>query len=138
MPNTAGSDPDTPQPPEPQSEGDGLDSGRDGRLDEIDRRLKDALERRSAQEQAEQARLAQAQASRASGAAWRIMIDLVAAVAVCGALGYGAGLLFGGQALWLIAGLVFGFGIGMYMAARAAMQLQRDAQKPPGSDGARG
>jgi F0F1-type ATP synthase assembly protein I len=127
MPNTAGSDPDKPQPPE-----DGIDSDRDGRLDEIDRRLKDALERRNALEQAEQARLAQAQASRASGAAWRIMIDLVAAVAVCGALGYGAGLLFGGLALWLIAGLVFGFGIGMYMAARAAMQLQRDAQKPPG------
>jgi len=133
MPNTAGPDPEQPLPPT-----DGVDSSQDGRLEDIDRRLNDALERRSAQDAAAEARQAQAAASRASGAAWRIMIDLVAAVAVCGALGYGAGLLVGGQALGLIAGLVVGFGIGMVMAARAAMQLQRAAPPPKGADGSKG
>jgi F0F1-type ATP synthase assembly protein I len=133
MPNTAGPDPEQSQPPT-----DGVDSSQSGKLDDIDRRLKDALERRDAQDAAQEARLTQAQASRASGAAWRIMIDLVAAVAVCGALGFGAGLLVGGQAIGLIAGLVFGFGVGMVMAARAAMQLQRAAPPPDGAGGSEG
>lgn len=133
MPNTAGPDPEQSQPPT-----DGVASSQDGRLDDIDRRLKDALGRRSAEDDAQEARLAQAQASRASGAAWRIMIDLVVAVAVCGALGYGAGLLIGGQAIGLIAGLVIGFGVGMAMAARAAMQLQRAAPPPDGAGGSEG
>jgi F0F1-type ATP synthase assembly protein I len=106
------------------------------RLVALDQSVKDALAKREAEAKARADRAEQAAAARTAGAAWRIMIDLVAAVAVVGIIGYGADRLFGTLPLGLLAGLFFGFAIGMWRAMTAANRLS--AQPAPPASGANG
>lgn len=105
------------------------------RLAALDQSVKDALAKREAEAKEHADRAEKAAAARTAGAAWRIMIDLVAAVSVTGVIGYGADRLFGTLPLGLLAGLVFGFALGMWRAATAANRLSAPPAPPaPGQD----
>lgn len=94
-------------------------------LHELDRRVKDALDEQEARVKADEALYAKAESTRASGAAWRIIIDLVAATALLGALGYGLDVVSNGSPWGLLTGLIAGFVLGMWLAARRAAAIQR-------------
>lgn len=100
------------------------------RLADVDRGVRQALERREASRRAVEARRAM---SSAAGAPWRIMVDLVVATAVCGGIGYGFDLLTGLSPLGLLVGLFIGFGCGMWLVVRLArsIQVQAGAATPP-------
>jgi ATP synthase protein I len=93
----------------------------------FEERLKDALAKQAAEQAARDALEERARAARASGAAWRIMIDLVAAVGLTGALGFGVDRLLGTSPFGLVLGLGGGFVLGMWLAARRAAEIQRQA-----------
>lgn len=94
-------------------------------LSDLDQRVKVALDQREARAKAEEALLAQAESARASGAAWRIIIDLVAATVLLGGLGFALDSAVGWSPLGLLTGLLAGFVLGMWMAARKAQAMQR-------------
>jgi ATP synthase protein I len=94
-------------------------------LSDLDQRVKSALDQRAAEVKAEEALLAKAESARASGAAWRIIIDLVAATVLLGGLGFALDNAIGWSPWGLLTGLLAGFGLGMFMAARRAQSLQR-------------
>lgn len=93
-------------------------------MSDLDRRVKHALEARESQARAEEALLAKADAARASGAAWRIIIDLVAATILLGGAGYALDIALDWLPWGLLTGLIAGFGLGMWMAARRAQAMQ--------------
>lgn len=97
------------------------------RLSELEARLEGKLAERAAEDAAAQAREEALAANRGAGSAWRIMIDLVAAVAVTGAIGYGIDRLLGSEPWGLLVGLLGGFGLGFWMAVRRAMAIQASA-----------
>ena len=103
-------------------------------LSDLDRRVQDALGQRQAQAEAEEALFAKADAARASGAAWRIIIDLVAATGLLGGLGYALDAALGWSPVGLLTGLLAGFVLGMWLAARRAMarQARPKSDKPGG------
>jgi len=117
----------------PDSE-DPQTSGED-RLAALDQGVKDALAKRADAARASEARAEKAAASRSAGAAWRIMIDLVVAVAVVGGIGFGADRLAGSSPLGLLTGLGLGFALGMWRAAQAAQRISAQGAPPvPGHD----
>lgn len=99
----------------------------DRRLADLDRRVSNALEKQEAIRTADAQREARAQAARASGAAWRIMVDLVAATLVVAGMGWGIDALTGASPWGLTAGLFLGFAVGMWLAVRRAGAIQRGA-----------
>lgn len=105
---------------------------------DFDARLKGALAKREAAQAARAALEQRAQAARASSAAWRIMIDLVAAVGLTGALGFGLDRVAGTSPFGVISGLAGGFVLGMWLAARRAGQIQRQAQAAQDAQNASG
>jgi F0F1-type ATP synthase assembly protein I len=117
----------------PSGQGAGGEDSSKQALSELDRRVKVALDQRQAQAKAEEALLAQAENARASGAAWRIIIDLVAATGLLGGLGYALDAALGWSPVGLLTGLLAGFVLGMWLAARRAMAMQaRTNQDGPG------
>lgn len=96
-------------------------------LSDLDRRVQDALSQEDAKARAEEALYAKAEAARASGAAWRIIIDLVAATVLLGGLGYALDVALRWSPVGLLTGLLAGFVLGMWMAARRAAALQKRA-----------
>lgn len=119
----------TPDAPDSDpSRRDRLDPSREA-LSDLDQRVKHALEQREAEAQAEEALLAKASAARASGAAWRIIIDLVAATILLGGLGYALDVVLALSPWGLLSGLFAGFALGMWLAARRALALQKDAAR---------
>ena len=117
-----------PDSEDPQSPGD-------DRLVALEQGVKDALAKREAAAKAQADRVEQAAAARTAGAAWRIMVDLVAAVAVVGLIGYGADRLLGTLPLGLLAGLFLGFALGMWRAVTAANRISAQSAPPaPGPD----
>jgi ATP synthase protein I len=107
----------------------------DDRLAALEQGVKDALAKRAALAHESAARAEKAAAARSAGAAWRIMIDLVAAVAVVGGLGFGADRVLGSAPFGLLAGLFIGFAIGMWRAALAAQRISAQSAPPgPGRD----
>jgi F0F1-type ATP synthase assembly protein I len=94
-------------------------------LSDLDRRVQDALSQEDAKARAEEALAAKAEAARASGAAWRIIIDLVAATVLLGGLGYALDVVLRWSPVGLLTGLFAGFALGMWMAARRAIALQK-------------
>jgi ATP synthase protein I len=89
------------------------------RLQELERRLHE----RSAERAAREGRSRHAQMG-ALGAAWRMSVELVVAVAVGGALGLGLDTLIGTSPWIMVAGLMFGFAAGVRNAFRAAYKMQ--------------
>lgn len=129
MPDSDKPDPARPEPP-PETTG----SDPDQRLIHLDQRVRDALEKRAGEDRAHQERVARAAAGRGAGAAWGIMLELVAATAFTGALGYGVDRLVGSSPFGLLAGLFLGFGIGIWMAARTAARLQAQTRAAENAD----
>lgn len=68
----------------------------------------------------------------ALGAALSLSVEFVAAAVVGVALGYGAGLIFGGMVWFILAGLVLGFATGVRNVIRAAVKMQAAASAPQG------
>lgn len=99
----------------------------DERFAALGRRLGEAQARRDALRQADEAREARARSARASSAAWRIMVDLVAATLVVGLMGFGFDALIGASPWGLTTGLFLGFAVGMWLAVRRAAAIQRSA-----------
>ena len=60
----------------------------------------------------------------ALGAAWRMSVELVAALVVGGLLGLGLDRLFGTAPWIMVVGLMFGFAAGVRGAVRAAYAMQ--------------
>lgn len=120
------STPEAPDSDPPRQ--DRLDPSREA-LSDLDQRVKDALDQREAEARAEEALIAKASTMRASGAAWRIIIDLVAATVLLGGLGYALDVALKWSPWGLLAGLLAGFVLGMWMAARRALALQKDASR---------
>ncbi len=63
------------------------------------------------------------------GIAFKLSATFVVSVGVGGALGYGLGALVGGQAWFLLGGLVIGIAAGFRDVFRTAAQLQRRADQ---------
>ena len=61
------------------------------------------------------------------GAAWRISVELVVAVVVCAAIGYGVDHVFGTKPWAMIVMLFLGAGAGINNAVRTAMRMDRQA-----------
>lgn len=107
----------------PGTPGAADDSARQA-LSDLDQRVKDALKQRQAEAAAEEALIAKAEGARASGAAWRIMIDLIVATVLLGGLGFALDSAMGWSPAGLLTGLLVGFALGMWLAAQRALALQ--------------
>lgn len=109
------------------------------RLEALDRAVKDALDRREAEDRKAAEREAQVRVARREGAAWRVVIDLVAATALFSAIGFGLDRVLDTTPFGLIVGLFTGFALGMWRAAKSALRLQAqanaDQQPTPPPDG---
>lgn len=116
-----------PEPEDPQSRPD-------DRLVSLDQQVKDALQKQETRDAAEEALAARAAKNRQAGEAWRLMIDLVIATALVGAIGLGLDRLVGLTPWGMIVGLFLGFGLGMYLVVRRAAKMQADAQTQPKGD----
>lgn len=97
------------------------------RLKELDRRLREREETRRAREGNRPHA-----AATGLGIAMRMSVELVAAFAVGGALGYGLDILFHTKPWIMVIGLMFGFAAGVRNAVRTAKELQATA--PLGED----
>lgn len=121
--------------PDPEMPEDGSDP-RD-RLKALDRAVKDALDKRAAEQAAAEARELRAKQAQAGGAAWRTLSQLVLATTLVALAGYGVDQAFGTGPGGLLVGLFLGFGAGMWMAARTALRPQAEQKQDastPGSD----
>jgi ATP synthase protein I len=99
-------------------------------LSDLDRRVQDALKQRAAEVAADEALAAKAEGARASGAAWRIIIDLVASTILLGGAGFALDGVLGWSPVGLLTGLLAGFVLGMWLAARRALALQARTPRP--------
>ena len=107
------------------------------RLDALDRAVKDALDKRAAEQREADARALQARQAQAGGSAWRMASNLVLAPTVAGVAGYLIDEASGSGPWGLLVGLVVGFACGVWMAYRASKQLQAQEDKSVASqDGA--
>ncbi len=118
--------------PEADSPEDGANP-RD-RLEAVDRAVKDALDQRAAAQREADARELQARQTRAGGAAWRTLSQLVLATTLMALVGYGADIALGSSPWGLLAGLFIGFGAGMWMATQSAVQSQAQTDQQAGGD----
>lgn len=101
------------------------------RLRDLERRLGERMSERSARAQ----RRPHAPMG-ALGAAWRMSVELVAALVVGGLLGLGLDRLFSTQPWIMIAGLLFGFAAGIRNAVRTAYSMQMQPPTGGASEGA--
>jgi ATP synthase protein I len=99
------------------------------RLAEIEERLRKARERRGEVRQVESP-------NSKLGIAFRLVTELLAAVIVGGALGWGLDRIFGTGPLLLIVMFMVGVAAGIFNVVRAAQQLNRD-QAAKDADGAK-
>jgi ATP synthase protein I len=60
--------------------------------------------------------------------AWRMVIELVMAIVIGGAMGWGLDTLFGTMPLFLIVFVMFGLAAGVRLMLRTAAEMQR---RPP-------
>lgn len=97
------------------------------RLSDVDRRVRAALDKRAAAEREAEERAAIARSQRGAGAAWRIVLDLIAATVIVGALGWGVDRLAGSSPFAMLIGLLAGFSVGVWLAARRAAAIQLTA-----------
>ncbi|MCH8857998.1 MAG: AtpZ/AtpI family protein [Proteobacteria bacterium] len=96
-------------------------------LDELEKRLRQARDRRSAPQGA-------APPSKL-GAAFRLSTELVAAVVVGGGIGWVLDWLLGTSPFLLIAMFFLGVATGFLNVVRAAREMNKDVQTPSGNDG---
>lgn len=137
--------PDTPDPNDPAPDHgptgqDGPDAGglepdHDQRLRSVEQGIKVALDQRAEQDRLRAAREANVQANRGASVAWRLMFNLVLATVLGAAVGHGVDRATGFGPLGLLVGLLAGFALGIWGAARTAAALQK-AAPPPAGDGA--
>lgn len=66
----------------------------------------------------------------AASMAWRMVIELVTAIVIGGAMGWGLDTLFGTMPLFLIVFVMFGLAAGVRLMLRTAAEMQR---QPPGA-----
>jgi ATP synthase protein I len=99
----------------------GQGGARPGRLAELDRRLAAARGARAAP-----VRSTSRSEYTAAAMAWRMVIELVMAIVIGGAMGWGLDTLFGTMPLFLIVFVLFGFAAGVRLMLRTAQEMQRD------------
>lgn len=58
--------------------------------------------------------------------AWRMVIELVMAIVIGGAMGWGLDTLFGTMPLFLVVFVLFGLAAGVRLMLRTAAEMQRD------------
>jgi len=126
--------------PESDSPEDGSDPR--GRLEALDRAVKSAMERRAAEQSQADARENQARQVRSSGAAWRTVSSLVLATGLLSAGGFAFDAVVHTSPFGVLVGMVIGFAVGMWIAARAAINVQaktdEDAAGQPPAAGTEG
>ncbi len=64
-----------------------------------------------------------------TGAAWRMVIELVTGIVVGFGIGYGLDTLFGTLPIFLVLFTLLGFGAGVRVMMQTAAQTQKDAAK---------
>jgi ATP synthase protein I len=104
-------------------DGPGKDPGegraRPGRLAELDRRLAAARGAKAP------VRSTRRDEYTAASMAWRMVIELVMAIVIGGAMGWGIDTLFGTMPLFLIVFVLFGLAAGVRLMLRTAAEMQR-------------
>jgi ATP synthase protein I len=103
----------------PPGDGPGKRKAQPGRLAELERRLAAA---RGAKAPVPSTRRDE---YTAASMAWRMVIELVMAIVIGGAMGWGLDTLFGTMPLFLIAFVLFGLGAGVRLMLRTAEEMQR-------------
>ncbi len=101
-------------------EGPGEGKARPGRMAELDRRLAAARGAKAAP-----VRSTRREEYTAASMAWRMVIELVMAIVIGGAMGWGLDTLFGTMPLFLIVFVLFGLAAGVRLMLRTAEQMQR-------------
>jgi ATP synthase protein I len=90
-----------------------------GRLTELERRLAAARGVKAPVQSTRRDEYA------AASMAWRMVIELVMAIVIGGAMGWGLDTLFGTMPLFLIVFVLFGFAAGVRLMLRTAAEMQR-------------
>lgn len=106
----------------PPGKGPGNGEAKPDRLAALDRRLTAA---RSAKAPAESTRRDE---YAAASMAWRMIIELVMAIVIGGAMGWGLDTVFGTMPLFLVVFVLFGLAAGVRLILRTAAEMQR---RPP-------
>ncbi len=89
------------------------------RLDDLDRRIRERAEARTSRVRRQSGHATAA----GLGVAWRLSLELVAAVGIGGALGFGLDRLLGVTPLMTLVGFGFGFAAGVRNVFRAAAEM---------------
>jgi ATP synthase protein I len=97
----------------------GDDGARPGRLAALDRRLAAARGAKAPVRSTSRSEYT------AAAMAWRMVIELVMAIVIGGAMGWGLDTLFGTMPLFLIVLVLFGFAAGVRLMLRTAQEMQR-------------
>ena len=105
------------------ADGPGKGGARPGRLAELDRRLAAARGAKAP------VRSTRRDEYTAAHMAWRMVIELVMAIVIGAAMGWGLDTLFGTMPLFLIVFVLFGLAAGVRLMLRTAEEMQR---KRPG------
>ena len=101
-------------------DGRGQGEARPGRLTELDRRLAAARGAKAP------GRTTRREEYAAAHMAWRMVIELVMAIVIGGAMGWGLDTLFGTMPLFLVVFVLFGLAAGVRLMLRTAAEMQRD------------
>jgi ATP synthase protein I len=104
----------------PPEDGPESREARPGRLADLDRRLA------AARGIAEPARSTRRNEYTAASMAWRMVIELVTAIVVGGAMGWGLDTLFGTMPLFLIVLVLLGVAAGVRIMLRTAEEMNRE------------
>ena len=104
----------------PPDDRPGKREARPGRLAELDRRLAAARGAKAP------VRSTRRDEYTAASMAWRMVIELVMAIVIGGAMGWGLDTLFGTVPLFLVVFVMFGFAAGVRLMLRTAAEMQRD------------
>ncbi len=102
------------------------DDPRQQRLADLDKRLA------AARGTPEPARAPRAEEFNAASMAWRMVIELVMAIVIGGAMGWGLDSLFGTMPLFLIVFVMLGLAAGVRLVLRSAEEMNR--AKPGGKN----
>ena len=103
----------------PPEGGAGDGATRPGRLAELDRRLAAARGDKAP------ARSTRRDEITAASMAWRMVIELVMAIVIGGAMGWGLDTLLGTMPLFLVVFVLLGVGAGVRLMLRTAEEMQR-------------
>jgi len=109
---------------------------KDPSLEDLDAKLS-ALKSQRDEEARKQKAKAEASKKSGLGAAWKISSELVAAVIVGSAIGYGLDYVFGTSPLMLIIFILFGCAAGILNVFRAAGVFSYGPGHQPGSQGSK-